>query len=57
MVGDKKTDVDMGRVGGCRSILYANSLYANAGNTEADPDYRASEWREIADWILSAQRS
>jgi D-glycero-D-manno-heptose 1,7-bisphosphate phosphatase len=51
MIGDKKTDVDVGRAAGCRTILYAaGDTRDNAG---AAPDYRSGSWTEIADWIIS----
>ncbi len=50
VIGDKKTDVDLGRVTGCRSVLYANQ--ATQDNAGASPDYQSGKWHEIADWIL-----
>ena len=51
MVGDKKTDVDLGRATGCRTLLYA--AHAHKDNEGAEPDYRSNSWAEIANWILS----
>jgi D-glycero-D-manno-heptose 1,7-bisphosphate phosphatase len=50
VVGDKKTDVDLGQATGCRTILYA--ARATKDNAGATPDYQATKWKEIADWIL-----
>jgi len=50
MIGDKKTDVDMGKEAGCRTVLYATG--DTKDNLGASPDYRSGSWREIADWIL-----
>jgi D-glycero-D-manno-heptose 1,7-bisphosphate phosphatase len=50
MIGDKKTDVDLGRVVGCRTILYA--VRETKDNAGAEPDYRSDSWAEIADWIV-----
>jgi D-glycero-D-manno-heptose 1,7-bisphosphate phosphatase len=47
MIGDKKSDIDLGHAAGCRTILYGHSK-DGAG---AAPDYRADNWKEIADWI------
>jgi D-glycero-D-manno-heptose 1,7-bisphosphate phosphatase len=51
MIGDKKTDVDLGTATGCRTALY--SVEANKDNEAASPDYRSGSWTEIANWILS----
>jgi D-glycero-D-manno-heptose 1,7-bisphosphate phosphatase len=52
LVGDKKTDVDLGRAAGCRTVLYgAGDTKDNAGAT---PDFRSASWEEIADWIMRA---
>jgi D-glycero-D-manno-heptose 1,7-bisphosphate phosphatase len=51
VVGDKKTDVDLGKAVGCRTALYA--ARANKDNEGAKPDYRSNAWPEIANWILS----
>ncbi len=49
MIGDKKTDVDLGRAVGCRTVLYAHrDTKDNAG---AAPDYRSGSWPEIAERI------
>jgi len=49
--GDKKTDVDLGRAVGSRTVLYgAEETKDNAGGV---PDFRSGSWREIADWILA----
>jgi D-glycero-D-manno-heptose 1,7-bisphosphate phosphatase len=50
MVGDKKSDVDVGRAAGCRTVLYAAE--ENADNVGATPDYRSAAWPDIAEWIL-----
>jgi D-glycero-D-manno-heptose 1,7-bisphosphate phosphatase len=50
MVGDKKTDVDLGRATGCRTALYA--VHSNKDNEGAAPDYQSGSWAAIADWIL-----
>jgi histidinol-phosphate phosphatase family protein len=51
VVGDKKTDVDLGRAVGCRTALYATR--ANKDNEGAMPDYQSNAWAQIANWILS----
>ena len=51
MIGDKKSDVDLGRAAGCRTVLYA--ARENEDNAGAVPDYRSASWREIADWALA----
>jgi D-glycero-D-manno-heptose 1,7-bisphosphate phosphatase len=51
MIGDKKTDVDLGNAVGCRTALYGARL--NKDNDGAAPDYRSDSWEEIANWILS----
>ena len=51
MVGDKKTDVDLGHVTGCQTVLYATQ--ATKDNAGATPDYQANSWQDIADWILN----
>ena len=51
MIGDKKTDVDVGKAVGCHTVLYATS--ATKDNAGADPDYRSASWDEIATWALS----
>lgn len=51
VIGDKKTDVDLGRAAGCRTVLYATA--ETKDNTGADPDFRSPSWRDIADWVLS----
>ena len=51
MIGDKKSDIDMGRAAGCQTILYADG--ETKDNAGATPDYRSSSWLEIADWINS----
>ena len=51
MFGDKKTDIDLGRAAGCRTILYgAGETRDNAG---AAPDFRSASWTEIAAWALA----
>jgi histidinol-phosphate phosphatase family protein len=50
MIGDKKTDVDLGRAAGCRTVLYAQA--DTKDNAGAAPDLRSASWREIVDWIL-----
>jgi histidinol-phosphate phosphatase family protein len=53
MVGDKKTDIDVGTAAGCRTVLYAaRETKDNAG---ASPDFRASSWKEIADVIVRSR--
>jgi D-glycero-D-manno-heptose 1,7-bisphosphate phosphatase len=49
MIGDKKSDIDLGRAAGCRTILYATA--ETKDNAGAAPDYRAASWHEIAHWI------
>jgi D-glycero-D-manno-heptose 1,7-bisphosphate phosphatase len=51
VVGDKKSDVDLGRAVGCRTALYGTR--ANKDNEGAAPDYRSNSWQEVANWILS----
>jgi histidinol-phosphate phosphatase family protein len=55
VVGDKKSDVDLGRATGCRTVLYASR--ETGDNAGAVPDFRSGEWPEIAAWILGHQRS
>ncbi len=50
MVGDKKTDVDLGRITGCRTVLYGTRVTQD--NAGADPDLQSDSWEIIADWIL-----
>lgn len=49
VIGDKKSDVDMGHAAGCRTILYATG--ETADNSGALPDYCSPSWEEIARWI------
>lgn len=50
VIGDKKSDIDLGRAAGCRTILYG-------GNTGVDADFQSANWQEIADWILARTRA
>jgi len=52
VIGDKKTDVDLGRGVGSRTVLYAKR--STKDNEGATPDYRSGSWPEIANWILTA---
>jgi histidinol-phosphate phosphatase family protein len=49
MVGDKKSDVDVGRAVGCRTVLYARR--ETRDNAGAEPDFRCGSWLEIGNWI------
>jgi histidinol-phosphate phosphatase family protein len=49
MIGDKKTDIDLGRAAGCRTILYATG--ETHDNSGAAPDFRSASWPEIEEWI------
>ena len=49
MAGDKKSDVDLGRAAGCRTVLYA--IKDTKDNAGAQPDLRSGDWLEIAAWI------
>jgi histidinol-phosphate phosphatase family protein len=50
VIGDKKTDVDLGKATGCRTALYATQVTKD--NQGAEPDYQSNDWRKIADWLL-----
>lgn len=49
MIGDKKSDVDCGRKVGARTALYARG--ETKDNAGAAPDFRASDWLDIVEWI------
>jgi D-glycero-D-manno-heptose 1,7-bisphosphate phosphatase len=58
MVGDKWSDVELGRRAGARSILVRSGFSADdPGNKRpshgADPDFTAHDLAEAADWIIA----
>jgi D-glycero-D-manno-heptose 1,7-bisphosphate phosphatase len=50
MIGDKKSDIDLGRAAGCRTVLYVTG--ETKDNAGAAPDFRSASWIEIAAWAL-----
>jgi histidinol-phosphate phosphatase family protein len=51
VIGDKKSDVDLGRAVGCRTVLYAT--HDTKDNAGATPDFRSAYWPDIVDWMLT----
>jgi D-glycero-D-manno-heptose 1,7-bisphosphate phosphatase len=49
LIGDKSSDVECARRGGCRVILVATGYGASQ---TCDPDFRAANLAEAAGWIL-----
>jgi histidinol-phosphate phosphatase family protein len=49
MIGDKKTDIDLGQTAGCRTVLYATG--ETRDNAGAVPDFRSASWPDIAAWL------
>jgi predicted HAD superfamily phosphohydrolase YqeG len=50
MVGDRWTDIEAGRVAGCKTILINNSPL---DNDRAKPDFHATSLRQAVEWILN----
>lgn len=58
LVGDKPSDIQSGKLAGCRTILLAPDPSAGesgAGPASAEPDFIASSWEEVAQWILGME--
>ena len=51
VIGDRKSDIEMGRNAGCRTILVLTGNGANAKN-DSNPDYFADDLLDAAKWIL-----
>ena len=51
IVGDKKSDIDLGHHTGCKTILYA--VEPTKDNAQANPHFQSNNWSQIADWILN----
>jgi D-glycero-D-manno-heptose 1,7-bisphosphate phosphatase len=49
MVGDRWSDVLAGQAAGCRSVLVETPF---SGASRCQPDHRARDLAEAADWIL-----
>jgi D-glycero-D-manno-heptose 1,7-bisphosphate phosphatase len=61
MVGDKWIDVEMGQRAGVRSVLVMSGFAPDdPGNKRpdglADPDFRARDLQEAAEWIINRER-
>lgn len=51
VIGDRKSDIELGKNAGCRSILVLTGNGLNAKN-EVKPDYFAKDLLDAAKWIL-----
>jgi D-glycero-D-manno-heptose 1,7-bisphosphate phosphatase len=49
VIGDKQSDIELGKSTGCRTVLYTAGDTENSG---AKPDHDSSSWNDIAEWIL-----
>lgn len=56
VVGDKKSDIEMGKNSGCRTVLVLSGNGIQAKD-EAKPDYLARDLVEAAKWILKPTSS
>lgn len=52
VIGDRKSDVEVGKNAGCKTILVLTGNGLNAKN-EASPDYFAKDLLDAAKWILT----
>jgi D-glycero-D-manno-heptose 1,7-bisphosphate phosphatase len=50
MIGDRESDIDAGKVAGCKTILLTDGLMLN--ELRPLPDFTASSWQEALTYIL-----
>lgn len=51
VIGDKKTDVELGKNAGCKAMLVLTG-YGASSQKEAKPDYVAKDLLDAAKWVL-----
>jgi len=51
VIGDRKSDIEMGKIAGCKTILVLTGNGVNAKD-EVKPDYAAKDLLDAANWII-----
>lgn len=57
IIGDKTSDIETGRRAGMKTILVKSGFEGKDGEYPGEPDYRAKDLLDAANWILKLERS